>query len=205
MNNGRTPCVTLKLITMAGVAETNPLFDIEFQIPFDRIRAEHVEPAVHEWLRQARERIESIIAEREPRTFINTMMELDSATEGLEYAMGIVRHLEAVATTPELRAAFNKVQPEVSEFYSSIPLNEGLWRAIKTYAETADAESLTGTRKRYLTKTLESFRRHGANLDLEGKARLSEIDVELSKLTTKFSENVLDSTNVFELIITDES
>ena len=58
-----------------------------------------------------------------PRTFVSTMLELDTATEGLEYAMGIVTHLEAVATTPELRAAYNKVQPEVSAFYASIPLN----------------------------------------------------------------------------------
>src|SRR5947199_10745302 len=100
--------------------QTNPLLDVEFRIPFDRIRAEHVEPAVEELLRQARERIEQIITDPEPRTFISTMMKLDTATEGLEYAMGIVKHLEAVATTPELRAAFNKVLPKVSAFYSSI-------------------------------------------------------------------------------------
>jgi oligopeptidase A len=119
--------------------------------------------------------------------------------------MGIVRHLEAVATTPELRAAYNKVQPEVSAFYSSIPLNEGLWRALQRYAATSDANGLTGTRKRYLIKSLDSFRRHGAELDVDGKARLSEIDVELAKLTTRFSENVLDSTNAFELVISDET
>jgi len=184
---------------------SNPLLDVEFRIPFDRIRVEHVEPAVKELLHQASESIERIIADREPRTFVSTMMELDTATEGLEYAMGIVKHLEAVATTPELRAAYNKVQPEVSAFYSSIPLNEGLWRALKAYAATDEAKTLTGTRKRYLTKTIDSFRRHGAELDLEGKARLSEIDVELAKLTMKFSENVLDSTNLYELIVTNES
>lgn len=185
--------------------KSNPLLDVEFRIPFDRIRVEHVDPAVKELLHQASETIERIIADREPRTFVSTMLELDTATEGLEYAMGIVKHLEAVATTPELRAAYNKVQPEVSAFYSSIPLNEGLWRALKTYAATDEAQTLTGTRKRFLTKTIDSFRRHGAELDLEGKARLSEIDVELAKLTMKFSENVLDSTNLYELIVTNES
>lgn len=185
--------------------KSNPLLDVEFRIPFDRIRVEHVDPAVKKLLHQASETIERIIADREPRTFVSTMLELDTATEGLEYAMGIVKHLEAVATTPELRAAYNKVQPEVSAFYSSIPLNEGLWRALKTYAATDEAQTLTGTRKRFLTKTIDSFRRHGAELDLEGKARLSEIDVELAKLTMKFSENVLDSTNLYELIVTNES
>ena len=65
--------------------------------------------------------------------------------------------------------------------------------------------ALTGTRQRFLKKTLDSFRRHGAELDAAGKSKLAEIDVELSKATTKFSENVLDSTNAFELLVTDES
>src|SRR5579884_2314150 len=184
---------------------TNPLLTILFQIPFDRISAAHVEPAIEELLKRARAGIEAIIAEPQPRTFENTLRKLDNATEGLEYAMGIVRHLEGVATTPELRAAYNKVQPDVSAFYSSIPLNEGLWRALQAYAATDEARSLTGTRKRFLTKTMDSFRRHGAELDVEGKARLSKIDVELAKVTTRFSENVLDSTNRFELILTDEA
>ena len=91
-------------------------------------------------------------------------------TERLEYAMNVVRHLESVATTPELRAAFNAVQPKVSAFYSSLPLNEGLWKAVQRYASTAEARSLTGAMKRYLTKTIDSFKRHGADLPAEGKA-----------------------------------
>ena len=188
---------------MSVTTQTNPLLDVEFRIPFDQIRAEHIEPAVHDLLKKSRENIERIVEDREPRTFIGTMLAYDTATEGLEYAMGIVKHLEAVATTPDLRAAYNKVQPDVSAFYSSIPLNEGLWRAIQAYAATAEAKELTGTRKRFLTKTVDFFLRHGAELDLEGKARLSAIDVELAKITMRFSENVLDSTNLFEMILTD--
>jgi oligopeptidase A len=125
-------------------------------------------------------------------------------TEGLDYAMAVVRHLESVATTPALRAAYNAVQPKVSAFYSSIPLNEGLWKAIQRYASTDEARQLAGTMKRFLTKTIDSFKRHGAELDPAGKARLQEIDVALAEATTKFSENVLDSTNAFDLTITEE-
>ncbi len=117
--------------------------------------------------------------------------------------MGVVRHLEAVATYPELRAAYNAAQPEVSAFYSGIPLHAGLWRAMQDFAATEEAARLEGERRRFLTKTIENFRRHGADLDPAGKQRLEEIDVELSRLTTKFAENVLDSTNAFELVITD--
>src|SRR5258708_9497661 len=132
---------------MPAITGTNPLLAIEFKIPFDRILAEDIEPAIQELLRQAHKGIEQIVAAPKPRTFAGTMRELDSVTERLESAMGIVRPVEAVATTPELRAAYNKVQRDVSAFYSSIPLNEGLWRAIQAYAATADAKSLTGTRK----------------------------------------------------------
>src|SRR6202034_3343725 len=122
----------------------------------------------------------------------------------LDYALAVVRHLESVSTTPELRAAWNAIEPEASAFYSQIPLNEGLWKQLQRYSTTDDAASLQGTRRRFLKKSLDSFRRHGAELDPAGKKRMAEIDVELTKITTKFSENVLDSTNAFELIVTDE-
>ncbi len=189
---------------MQPVAGSNPLLEIKFQIPFDQIRAEHVEPAVAELLRDARERLDKITSETGPRTFANTMEPLDKLGERLDYAVGITRHLEAVATTPELRAAYNAVQPPVSEFYSSLLLNEGLWRAVQAYAQSEEVRTLSSTRKRFLEKTVDNFRRHGAELDPAGKQRISEMDVELSKLTMRFSENVLDSTNEFELVITDE-
>ncbi len=185
--------------------EPNPLLEVNFRIPFDRIRAEHVEPAMKKLLAESRERMNAIAAEARPRTFQNTMQALDEMTEQPDYAMSVVKHLESVATYPELRAAHNAVQAEVSAFYSCIPLDEGLWKAVQQYASTEEAQKLAGTRKRFLTKTIDSFRRHGAELDAAGKARLEQIDVELSKLTTKFGENVLDSTNAFELVIADES
>jgi oligopeptidase A len=183
----------------------NPLLEIEFRIPFDEIRPEHVQPAVQSLLEQSQQGVDRISSAPAPRTFKNTLEVLDAVTEGLEYAMSIVRHLEGVVTTPELRQAYNAVQPAVSAFYSSLPLNQALWQAVQAYAATPEAQQLTGTRQRYLKKTIDSFRRHGAELDPEGKKRLSAIDVELSQLTTKFSENVLDSTNAFELVIDDEA
>lgn len=165
----------------------------------------HVEPGIQELIRRSQERIDDIVRDSAPRSFDNTMLALERATENLDYALGVVRHLESVATTPELRAAWNAVEGPSSEFYSRIPLNEGLWKQLQAYAGTPEAASLKGTRLRFLTKTLDSFRRHGAELDAAGKKRLEAIDVELTKATTKFSENVLDSTNAFELVIADEA
>ena len=199
------PAAPANLNVMQSASEPNPLLSHSFRIPFDRIRAEHVEPAAAELLRQARVRLDAIGAATGARTYANTMAALDELTEPLDDAMAVVRHLESVATYPEFRAAFNAVQPEVSAFYSGIPLQEPLWKALKTFAATREGRGLEGARRRFLDKTMDTFRRHGADLDPAGKKRLEEIDVELTQTTTKFAENVLDSTNAFELLLSSEA
>ena len=189
---------------MSEIQTANPLAEIQFRIPFDQIRAEHVEPAIDALLAEAQRQIGALAADEAPRTFENTLLALEAVTEKLEYAMGVVSHLESVATYAGLRQAYNNVQPKVSAFFSSIPLDEAVWKKLKDYAATEDAGKLTGTRARFLKKTLDEFRRSGAELDAAGKKRLMEINVELARLTTKFSEHVLDSTNAFELIVEDE-
>ena len=184
---------------------TNPLVEIQFDVPFDTIRAEHVEPAIDQLLDEAGVALAALAEDDRPATYDRTLGALESLGEKLGYAMGVVGHLESVATYPEQRAAFNAVQPRVSAFFSSIPLNEGVWKRLKAFAASSEAQAISPTRKRLLNKTVDSFRRSGAELDAEGKARLLEINIELAKLTTKFSENVLDATNAFELVIDDEA
>ncbi|KYF86920.1 oligopeptidase A [Sorangium cellulosum] len=184
-------------------ATDNPLLSLGFEIPFDRIRSEHVEPAVRALLADARARLEALIAAPGPRTYESTLAALEAVTERLDRAMNVVSHLESTSTTPELRAAYNAVQPEVSEFLSGIALNEGVYGALKAFAATPEAEALTGPRRRFFKKTLDDFRRSGAELDPPGKKRLSEIDVELATLTLRFSQNVLDATNAFEFVVED--
>lgn len=190
---------------MSDSGSPNPLLQIQYRIPFDQIRAEHVEPAITALLAQSRERVEALAAAPPPRTFENTLRALDRLTEPLDYAMGIVKHLETVATCPELRKAHDAVEPAVSAFYSGIYVHEGLWNAIKQFAALPEARELEGARRRYLTKTMDDFRRHGAELDPAGKARLQALDVELAALTTRFGQNVLDETKAFEILVTDEA
>ena len=183
----------------------NPLTKIRFLIPFGEIRAEHVEPAVHVLLDDARQRLAELGNTAGERTYDNTLAALDSLTEPLDFVMTVVRHLKSVANTPELREAYNAVQPAVSAFYSSIPLDAELWKALRVFAGTEEARQLRGVHRRFLDKTMADFRRHGAELDAAGKKKLEEMDVELAKLTSRFSENTLDATNAFELLIEDEA
>jgi oligopeptidase A len=189
---------------MSSPTENNPLLKVDLGIAFDRIRPEHVQPAVAELLSQARNQLDELAAGGTAPTYQNTMQPLDRFTEPLDQAMRVVQHLECVATRPEMRAAFNAVQGEVSAFHTGIPLNAGLWNNLKAFAATAEAGTLQGERRRFLVKTVDAFRRQGADLDAAGKKRLEEIDVELTRITTKFSEHVLDSTKSFELVLTDE-
>jgi oligopeptidase A len=188
-------------------AASNPLLDLNSNpIPFDRICAEHVRPAIAELLARAKADLRRIAETGggSPPTYAGTLGALEDATEALSRAMSVVSHLESVATTPELRDAYNAVQPEVSAFYTAIPLDAALYRTIRAFAETAEAATLDPVRRRHLDKTLDQFRRHGAELDDAGKKELEAIDVELSTLTTRFSQNLLDATNAFELVISDE-
>ncbi|MCW5827935.1 MAG: M3 family metallopeptidase [Deltaproteobacteria bacterium] len=182
----------------------NPLLDMQFKVPFDRINASHVEAAAGQRLVESKARLNSLAGSAGPRTYANTMQALEEITRGLDYAMAVAGHMESVATTPDLRTAWNNVQEPVSELHSSILFSGGIWNALNEYAGTADARELDPVRARFLRKTVDEFRRHGAALLTEQKKRLSEIAMELATLTTKFSQNVLDATNAFEMLIEDE-
>jgi oligopeptidase A len=184
---------------------SNPLIRLGFEIPFDQIEAVHVEPAIDELLAESQAAIDAIIAIEGPRSYANTLGLLEDATEPLERAMTVVDHLESVATTDALRDAYNATRPKVSAFWSALAMNDGLYQAVRAFSETDEAAALPPTEKRFLEKTIDDFRRHGAELNPEDKTKLQAIEIELTKLTTEFSQNVLDETNAFELIITDES
>jgi oligopeptidase A len=183
----------------------NPLLIERFPIEFEAVKAEDVEPAIQLLLEQMNQRLIALGGPDTPRTYRDILLELDQMTEPLDFAMALVRHLESVVTTPELRAAHNAVQGPVSAFYTSIALNENLWKAVQEVDKSGEKEKLAPVHRRYLDKTVTGFRRAGADLDAAGKEQLEELDVALTKATTKFSENVLDATNAYEFLITEET
>ena len=190
---------------MEDLIQDSPLLNQTLPIQFSAVRAEDVEPAIELLLKQMKGRLADLGNPDVPRDFSNILVTLDQMTEPLDFAMSLVRHLEAVVTTPALRAAHNAVQEPVSAFYTSIALDSALWTAVKAVEQNSPNENLNPTQRRFLEKTVKGFRRAGADLDQAGKTRLEAIDVELTKITTKFSEHVLDATNAFELLITEES
>lgn len=184
----------------------HPFLDEAFHVRWSALVPDMVEIDITKALVRAERALSKVINQDRGRlTFDSVVLGYEDALRELNEAWGLVTHLDAVCNSPELREAHNKMLPQVSAFFAKIPLNEHLWDLLLTYSTTDDGRAQTGTRRRALDETLAYFRQHGAELPPEKKKRLEAIESELSQATQKYSENVLDSTNAWELVIDDVS
>jgi oligopeptidase A len=190
-------------IDSLNLKQENPLLAKQYNFPFDKVRPEHIAPAINELIAQAQSRIDAICNLTVERTFNNTILALANATEDLSFAWGVISHLESSVLTPELKAAKAAVQDDVSNFFSSIGLSETVWDVVRTYASSADARSLNPEDARYLKKELNDFRRAGAGLSVDNKSRFMQINARIAKLATAFKNNVTEDTRDYQLVIED--
>ena len=172
-------------------------------IAFDEIEAVDIVPVISTLVGRANSAVDALVRDSSPATWDNTLGALETLTEPVEISSSIVEHLESIATTPELRAAYNATLPITTAFYTGLLLNGPLYKRLTAYHETTEANGLDPIHKRLLNKTLEEFKRHGAALGVTEKVKLAELDEQLSQLTAKFSQNVLDATQAFELVFPD--
>lgn len=186
----------------------NPFLQNDFHIRWSTLTPDHIQADISKALAEAEAAVDAVAARASSGatlTYENTIVALDDALETLNRAWGLVSHLDSVANSPELREAHNAMLPKVSEFFSSIPLNEALWDTLKAFGESPAAQALSPTKKRYVQETLADFREQGADLPKEQKKRAGDIQSRLAEVTQKYSENCLDATNSWEKIITDEA
>ncbi|MDZ4404339.1 M3 family metallopeptidase [Prosthecobacter sp.] len=181
-----------------------PFLTQDFHIRWSTLTPEHIEADIRAALEKAQANLDALIdQDRGKMKFDTVVLGLDETTRDLNEAWGLVTHLDALCNSPALREAHNKMLAEVSSFFAKIPLNEHLWDLLVTYSKTEEAKKLTPVRQRALQEAMEGFIQAGADLPPEKKKRVEEIESELSQLTQKYSENVLDSTNKWELVIDD--
>lgn len=173
-------------------------------IPFAELTPQVLTDSVEAMLAKTESDLAALANSSEPATFANVMKRLDTLGLELEFTFGVMRHLESVNTTPELRSAFNALLPKVTDFHSKIYLNEKLWERVKSFLDSAEAKALPPTIARYCLRTKENFLRQGAALPPEKKKRLAEINSRLAEISSKFSQNVLDATNSFEHLMSSE-
>ncbi|MFA5826114.1 MAG: M3 family metallopeptidase [Gallionellaceae bacterium] len=182
----------------------NPLLDFSGLPRFAEIKPEHVTPAVDELLARNRALTAKLLADTTPPTWTNFVQPFEDANEHLSRAWGQVGHLNMVMNSPELREVYNANLPKVTQYYAELAQNLALFEKYKTIRNSHGHAALNAAQKKIIENELRDFRLGGAELPEDKKVRFMEIQEELSALTSKFSDNLLDATNAYTCVIEDE-
>ncbi len=183
----------------------NPLLDFSDLPRFDTVQPEHVKPAIESLLTAGRELVERLTADTTPATWTDFAGALSDGLEPFGRAWGIVGHLHSVNDIPAWREAYNEMLPEVSRFYAELGQNLKLFEKYKALRDSAEYATLTVEQKKIVNNEVRDFRLSGAELPDDQKPRFQAIMEELSQLSAKFAENLLDATNAFSEVVTDEA
>ena len=172
---------------------TNPLLDFSDLPLFDQIQPEHVGPAMDSLLAQANAALETVTQPDFPAQWTAISKALDVSAEQLGRAWGAVSHLNSVADTPALRAAYNEALPRVTEFWTRLGADERLYAKYKA----VDTASLNPEQLQAHTNAMRNFVLSGADLVGAAKERFARIQERQAEISQKFSENALDATDAF--------
>lgn len=183
--------------------ETNPLLNIDDLIDYRRVKPEHIAPAIQTLSEALRTTIARVTAAETPATWEAVAEPLEKATLAFGRAWGAVGHLQSVVDTAALRDAYNAELPGVTQLFIDLSQNEALFKKYKALAASESFRSLPLVRQRIVERELRDFRLSGAELPEDKRQRVKAIGERLSMLSQKFSENLLDATNAWELILSD--
>jgi len=181
----------------------NPLLDFSGLPRFAEVRAEHVTPAVDYLLQHNREVVEQLLADKSTPGWDGFVLPLDDANEQVSRAWGQVSHLNAVMNSAELREVYNANLPKITQYYAELGQNQALYTKFKALHQSGEFDKLSSARKKIIENELRDFRLSGAELPDDKKERFLKIQEELSVITSRFSDNLLDATNDFSLLIED--
>ncbi len=204
--------------------EPNPLLDFSGLPRFATILPSHIQPAMKQLIDEANETIAGLSAAAAPPTWQNFVIPLDDAHERLSRAWGIVGHLNGVLNSSEIREAYNGALPAVTQYWTSVSQNLALYNCFKLLLQTTTSTppthpstpaptpaptpalkaALTAAQRTVVENEVRDFKLGGAELNDEKKARYQTVQEELSTLMSTFNDNVLDATNAFAHLVTDE-
>ena len=184
---------------------SNPLLELKGLPPFSKIRPEHVEPAIDTLLAECRRTVASLLASDGPWRWDNLVQPIEDVEDRLSRAWSPVSHMNSVVNSEPLREAYNACLPKLSEYGTEMGQNEALYQAFRALRESPDFEALDQAQRRIIDNELRDFRLSGVALPPEQRERYKQIMLELSSLTSKFEENLLDATNAWQRLVTDES
>jgi oligopeptidase A len=178
----------------------NPLLDDFLLPPFDRIRTEHVEPAVRTLLAALGGELEAIERRIAP-TWESAVSPIEDVGDRLGRVWGVVGHLMSVRNSPELRAAHERAQPGVVAFSLRLGQSRPIYEALRALRESPAWSGLDAARRRIVDTLVRDAELSGVGLDGAARARFNAVQTELAELATRFSNNVLDATKAFALVL----
>ena len=182
----------------------NPLLSDAPLPAFSKIRAADIGPAIDMILADYQSGIDAITTPAASRDFDHVMLEQERLDQRLSRAWAPVSHLHAVADTPELRAAYEQAEEKITDFASGLGQNRDLYAAVQAVADGPGFVQRTRPERALVEHALRDFRLSGVALEEPARTRFREIANELSKLTTAFSNAVLDATDAWQERIEDE-
>jgi len=205
--------LTMALATtvLAATAATNPFFEYKNwktphgTYPFNEIHAEHYMPAFEEAMKQGLKEIDDIVNNPAAPTFKNTIEAYEASGEMFSIVAGCFFNLTSAETNDTLQQIEMELSPKMSEYFSTIRLNEGLFQRIKAVYDQRDKLKLNKAQRKLLEDIYDSFANNGANLSPEDKQTYRELTAKLSQLTLQFGQNALKATNAWTMHITDEA
>ncbi|MBO9493683.1 oligopeptidase A [Thalassotalea sp. G20_0] len=184
---------------------TNPLLESSELPPFSKILPEHVKPAIESIIADNEKALAALLASGAGTGWHSLQEPLDQLDDRLGQAWSPVGHMNAVVNSEALRDAYNGCLPLLSEYSTRLGQNRQLFEAYQSLADSEEFNQLDSAQQKVINDNLRDFRLAGVALEDEQKARYGEIKKQLSELTSKFSDNVLDATMAWSKLITDES
>ena len=197
--------------TTLSAAEVNPFMNYKNwktphgTYPFNEIKPEHYMPAIEQGMKEGLADIDKIVNNPAAPTFQNTIEPYVTSGRLLDVTLSCLFNLTNADTNDELDAIETEVTPKLSEYSTTILLNEGLFKRIKAVYDQRESLGLNAEDMRLLTETYKRFDQNGANLPEADKESLKEINQELAMLSLKFGQNVVNETNSIQIFVTDEN
>jgi len=179
----------------------NPLLKGEGLPSFPEIKPEHIVPAVKQLLPELETQVQELENNLQP-TWEGLVIPLNLIEERLRWTWGIIGHLMGVKNSPQLREAYEAVQPELVQFANRVAQSQPLYKGFVALRDSQQWDNLDFAQKRIVESAIKEAELSGVALEGEKKERFNQIQLELAQLSTNFSNNVLDATKAFKLKLT---
>ena len=182
----------------------NPLLaSMDTLIDYAAIKPAHITPAIEQLLATARDAVSAAANPELAASWDTIITPLDDASEPLWRAWSVVGHLNSVVNTPELRDVYNTMLGKITEFSTWVGLHVGLYTQYQRLHQSPDFKNWSPARKRVIELALRDFKLSGVELQGDARMRYAEVSDQQSQVSQKFSENVLDATDAWSLVIED--